>query len=97
MHMLVRTVFTKLKRLDPAEEETNLAIEAEDDTKEGELRMTVTTEVEKPVGTEEPHSEAPEPAEIIDIPEEVQSPRTPLSPTNRQACRLQVKLNILCD
>lgn len=39
MHTLVRIVFSKL---DPEEEEANLAIETEDEAKEGELRMTVT-------------------------------------------------------
>jgi len=89
MHTLVRAVFTKLKWLDPAEEEAKLAIEAEDETKEAELRMTVTTEAEKPpVETEEVRSEAPETPETVDIPEEIQPLRTPVSATNRQACEL---------
>lgn len=98
MHTLVRAVFTKLKLLDPAEEEAKLAIEAEDETKEAELRMTVTTEVEKPpIETEEVHSEAPEAPEIVDIPEEIQPPRMPVSAPNRQACELQINIHILSD
>ena len=42
MHTLVRTVFAKLHRLDPEEEEAKLMLDSDDD-KEGEIRMTVTT------------------------------------------------------
>jgi hypothetical protein len=43
MHTLVRMVFSKLRNLDPEEEEAKLSSVAEDEALEVELRMTVTT------------------------------------------------------
>lgn len=42
MHALVRTMFFKLHALDPAVEEAKL-ITTEDETQEGEIKLTVTT------------------------------------------------------
>lgn len=84
MHTLVRIVFSKLKKLEPEEEEAKLAIETEDEAKEGELRMTVTSQDEK---ADEVRSEAPvEPTETAEIDQEFPPPRTPISPENRPAC-----------
>lgn len=87
MHTLVRIVFSKLKDLHPEEEEAKLAIETEDETKEGELRMHLTSQDEK---AEEVQSEDPvEPTETTEPVESYQvisSPRTLVSPENRPAC-----------
>ena len=87
MHTLVRTVFSKLKMLDPEEEEAKLAIETEDEAKEGELRMTVTSQDEK---AEEVESEDPiqptETTEAVESYQEIPPPRMPISPENRAAC-----------
>jgi hypothetical protein len=87
MHTLVRTVFSKLKKLDPGEEEAKLAIETEDEGKEGELRMTVMSQDEK---TEQMRLEVPvesiETTETAEIHKEIPLPRTPVSPENRPAC-----------
>jgi brefeldin A-resistance guanine nucleotide exchange factor 1 len=52
MHTLVRKVFSKLRNLDPKEEEAKLSSVAEDEALEVELRMTVTTSKEKVVDSE---------------------------------------------
>ena len=52
MHTLVRIVFSKLRNLDPQEEEAKLSSVAEDEALEVELRMTVTTSKEKVVDSE---------------------------------------------
>ena len=84
MHTLVRIVFSKLKKLEPEEEEAKLAIETEDEAKEGELRMTVTSQDEK---ADEVQSDVPvEPTETAEIHQEFSPPRTPISPENRPAC-----------
>lgn len=44
MHTLVRIVFSKLHLLNPEEEEAKLLAASQDETNEGELRMTVTTD-----------------------------------------------------
>ena len=52
MHTLVRMVFSKLRNLDPEEEEAKLSSVAEDEALEVELRMTVTTSKEKVIDSE---------------------------------------------
>lgn len=52
MHTLVRMVFSKLRNLDPEEEEAKLSSVAEDEALDVELRMTVTTSREKFVDSE---------------------------------------------
>ena len=52
MHTLVRTVFSKLRNLDPEEEEAKLSLVTDDEALEGELRMTVTTSKEKVIDGE---------------------------------------------
>jgi len=84
MHRLVRIVFSKLKSLDPEEEESKLAIETEDETKEGELRMTVMSQDEK---AEEVQLKDPaEPSETSESYHEIPPPRTPVLPENRATC-----------
>ncbi len=91
MHTLVRTVFSKLNMLDPEEEEAKLEVEAVDDSKEGELRMTVTTQDQEPTAegkestqpTEQVTTESPE---SVEIPRESRPLRTPMSPGLRPAC-----------
>lgn len=58
MHTLVRMVFSKLRKLDPEEEEAKLSSVAEDEALEVELRMTVSTSKEKVVVSE--FSDTPE-------------------------------------
>jgi brefeldin A-resistance guanine nucleotide exchange factor 1 len=84
MHTLVRTVFSKLKKLDPVEEEAKLAIETEDEAKEGELRIIVTSQDET---VEEVQLEDPvEPTETVESYQELLPRRTPIPPENRLAC-----------
>src|SRR5258708_8773203 len=84
MHTLVRTVFSKLKRLDLEEEEAKLAIEIEDETKEGELRMTVTSQDEK--AEEVQLEDLAEPTEIPESYQEIPPSRTSILPENRATC-----------
>ena len=79
MHTLVRMVFSKLRNLDPEEEEAKLS-SAEDEALEVELRMTVTTSKEKVVDSEV--SDIPErqiEVGVNDVPPTV-SPQTKFRP-----------------
>lgn len=90
MHTLVRTVFSKLNMLDPEEEEAKLEVEAVDDSKEGELRMSVTTQDQEATAevkelsqpTEQITTESPESVEIL---QESRPLRT--SPGPRPSCK----------
>lgn len=90
MHTLVRIVFSKLKSLDPEEEETKLEAEVVDDSKEGELRMTVTTQDQEPTleqkDVTQPVETTTESLGSDEIPQESHPSRTPLSPGPRPAC-----------
>ncbi|KAG6832717.1 hypothetical protein H0H92_012289 [Tricholoma furcatifolium] len=91
MHALVRTVFSRLRHLDPEAEEAKLRV-ADEDIVEGEIKLTVTTEdpvkesdeAGKEVTTEvqdQPHEDAPEAD-----PEPV--PTIPLTPgVERSQCK----------
>lgn len=89
MHTLVRTVFSKLYTLDPGEEESKLLAVQDDNTNEGELRMSVTAKEETFVEEEPPSNEfndALDYREKLEIVEEEQPPQSPLSPIDRPEC-----------
>lgn len=94
MHILVRTVFSKLYTLDPKEEEAKLLAGNDDEAAEIELRMSVSTKDEKLPSEEDSSAEAEveqgKQEKEIPEPEKEQEkedvPPTPMSPTNRPEC-----------
>ncbi|KAJ3572817.1 hypothetical protein NP233_g2836 [Leucocoprinus birnbaumii] len=71
MHSVVRTVFARLHVLDPEEEEAKLAVSS-DETAEGEIRMTVTTQdasVTEESTVEKPKEEGTDSAQVAAVPE----------------------------
>ena len=92
MHTLVRMVFSKLRNLDPEEEEAKLSSVTEDEALEVELRMTVTTSKEKVVDTEA--SDTPEGQTEVGIEGNDVQP-TVAPPTKRPECKCRFLCSIL--
>ena len=90
MHTLVRIVFSKLRNLDPEEEEAKLSSVADDEALEVELRMTVTTSKEKVVDSEA--SDTPEGQTEVGV-NDVQSTVAPQ--TKRPECKCKFLCPIL--
>ena len=85
-------VFSKLRNLDPEEEEAKLSSVAEDEALEVELRMTVTTSKEKAVDSEA--SDTPEGQTEVDTEgNDVQPTAAPQ--TKRPECKCKFLYSIL--
>ena len=92
MHTLVRIVFSKLRKLDPEEEEAKLSSVAEDEALEVELRMTVTTSKEKVVDSDA--SDTPEGQTEVGV--EGNDVQPTLAPqTKRPECKCKFLYSIL--
>lgn len=102
MHALVRTVFSRLHSLEPEEEEAKLMTNDED-TQEGEIRMTVSTS-HVPDGKQgDDHSEDNEEdlsqevaASAHEEPDEHPAPPTPthIAPADRPDCTCTRLINV---
>ncbi|KAH9484177.1 hypothetical protein JR316_0003657 [Psilocybe cubensis] len=105
MHILVRTVFSKLHTLDPEEEEAKLLTGNDDEAAEIELRVSVPAKDEKAVSEESFSAETAveqdqKEEQIAELEkekekEEVEVPPTPMSPTNRPEYGLPSILELL--
>lgn len=89
MHTLVRKVFSKLRNLDPEEEEAKLS-SVEDEALEVELRMTVTTSKEKVVDSEA--SATLEGQTVVGVNDE---PPTVSPQTKRPECKCEFVYSVL--
>lgn len=92
MHTLVRIVFSKLRNLDPEEEEAKLSSVAEDEALEVELRMTVTPSKEKVIDSEA--SDTPEGQTEVDVGGNDVQPIT-APQTKRPECKCKFLCSIL--
>ena len=65
MHALVRTVFSRLHSLDPEAEEAKLLV-VEDIAQEGEIKMSVSTDIAAPGNAEPNLAEKVQPEEKVE-------------------------------
>ena len=92
MDTLVRTIFSKLRNLDPQEEEAKISSVADDEALEVELRMTVTTSNEKVVDSEVSNPSEGQPDTHVEN-SDVQP--TSISQTKRPECKCKYLYRML--